>query len=299
MRHQLYTMGDEIVEFAVPFDGEDFDMWASYFKSFLDQQGLLEALDPVDGEVTPEMAEANSRAFSHMVLAMDDPKSQRIVGRAETEKYPEGDASEAWKRLREKWEPDLDVALTVNAFLSSKMKDASEDPEQFVVEKEKLRRQLSDKGLILSDSFLIYCVLCNLPSEYDIMKTKLLGMTIDSVKEELKKHFCKMQKQEKAHADGCDGSGRPKRFQGKCNYCGKRGHKSIGCYARKREEESKHRDFHTRSPGASKGHSRQFRGVCYFCDEPGHKLFECPKKQQMQSAVQCNQWDLAISGVAT
>lgn len=145
--YQLYKMGDVSVELA-PFEGkeldvlwlthlqftdeEDFDMWTHRFKAFLGLKGLRGALDPVDGQVTPEMIEANRRAFNYLVLSMGSNKGLRVVVTAKTENYPEGDASEAWERLREK----LEAAefTTLNAFLHSKM-GVSEDPESFIDKK--------------------------------------------------------------------------------------------------------------------------------------------------------------------
>jgi len=61
--------------------------------------------------------------------------------------------------------------------------------------------------------------------------------------------------------------GKPwKKFKGKCNKCGKQGHKARDCYAGKNDEDGKS--------------GKKFSGKCYNCNKFGHRSSECPKKIQ-------------------
>mmetsp|Transcript_22831 Transcript_22831/g.49814 ORF Transcript_22831/g.49814 Transcript_22831/m.49814 type:complete len:158 (+) Transcript_22831:278-751(+) len=61
------------------------------------------------------------------------------------------------------------------------------------------------------------------------------------------------------------------KFNGACNYCGKKGHKAADCWSNLNSPKYK-------GEGNSFGASGRFKGKCNYCNKMGHKLADCWKK---------------------
>ncbi|MCP4510597.1 MAG: hypothetical protein GY826_29830, partial [Fuerstiella sp.] len=65
------------------------------------------------------------------------------------------------------------------------------------------------------------------------------------------------------------GSGKPRRFNGKCHSCGRAGHKSADCRSTNRPTHN------NRTNNRNGGNKPRFQGNCHYCGKPGHRKNEC------------------------
>jgi hypothetical protein len=67
------------------------------------------------------------------------------------------------------------------------------------------------------------------------------------------------------------------RWKGKCNKCGKQGHKGVDC-----------RSSSTIRTGRTGGSGKRFEGKCHYCQRPGHRASDCFKKKKDHRGDQAN-----------
>jgi hypothetical protein len=65
-------------------------------------------------------------------------------------------------------------------------------------------------------------------------------------------------------------------FKGRCNKCGKCGHKGVACHSKAGDDKAK---MASKPTGFT---SRKFSGECHYCKKTGHKRSECFKKKKDQ-----------------
>ena len=155
---------------------------------------------------------------------------------------------------------------------ASRLTKRNKDPEVWISELEMLRSRLSEMGTTIDDEFLILHILNNLPSDYDNVVENLeervdsttnpLG--IEDVRQKLSEKFEKMRLRKKLKEDTDDEDEQAlftTKLKGRCNKCGKFGHKAKDCRSnmdRKEQQEKK-----------------KFTGKCFHCGKVGHKEADC------------------------
>ena len=158
----------------------------------------------------------------------------------------DGNAREAWKKLTDKYQPDRapNRVELKQEFTSKKLKDSSQDPDEWITKLEELRADLARmKSNISNEDFFIH-ILNNLPAEYD-MEIKLLEdklanattpLTLQTIRDELNLKYMRMKKRENSdNVNNNDGKEKEdtalfiNQFKGRCNYCGRIGHKAVNC----------------------------------------------------------------------
>jgi transposase InsO family protein len=288
----------------IPFSGkqDDYYMWASKFQAramFKGYLGLLTGTDvaPADdatidettdaGKKLMKLRKANMEGFSELILSCESPVAHRLVKMSVSEELPNGDLSLAWKRLEGKYQPKTKTSLVKlkKQYEMARLDNVSEDPEEWITELEDIQAKIAEINPTAaeSDENLMIHILANLPTEYDTTVEHLerqidQGLTLEGLRTELRNKYSKIiaraadeSRDEKLLLTG-NGHGK---FKGKCNNCGKTGHKAANCW---------HRDGNSRpSTGNSEksGKStKRFTGKCHFCGKTGHRVADCWKKQQ-------------------
>lgn len=140
-------------------------------------------------------------------------------------------------------------------FANTKLK-AHEDPDEYLMNLEVLAMEINamDSGTSdMTDMDIMSHALCNLPADYDAIADGLERqleakgdekLTIDKLREKLNARFTRLGE---LGRDEEDESYTPeqalvainqfkRRFKGTCYRCGKRGHKSVDCHERKKDE---------------------------------------------------------------
>ncbi|KAG7339583.1 gag-polypeptide of LTR copia-type [Nitzschia inconspicua] len=132
------------------------------------------------------------------MLSVNDKISYKIVKKATSTDFPQGDATKAWKALQKRWEPkgEIDKQNITDKFFSSTLKDLNVNPEDWITDLEEMQERLDDMGEKISDSMLTSHILHNVPEEYKVvvdMLSRNKTKTIESVKKELKAKWDRMK----------------------------------------------------------------------------------------------------------
>ena len=88
---------------------------------------------------------------------------------------PDGDAALAWSRLSKKYEPKTAPSrlMLKKKFTSSVLRNARDDPDEWLTDLENLKDRLNEAGSKCSDEELLEHALNNLPKEYEHVVAKL------------------------------------------------------------------------------------------------------------------------------
>jgi len=121
------------------------------------------------------------------------------------------------------------------------LKSSGEDPDVWLTNLESIHMKLANMSYTISDEQLIIHVLNNLPEEYDIQVSKLEGqlddktnpLTIGDIRTELSLRYARIKNKNGSSNEKESGMEQAfaafRRFKGKCNKCGKIGHKAAEC----------------------------------------------------------------------
>ena len=71
------------------------------------------------------------------------------------------------------------------------------------------------------------------------------------------------------------------RYKGKCNKCGKQGHKAVDC-------RSNGAGANKAKNGKGGGGGKKFEGKCHYCQKTGHRASDCFKKKRDKGREQAN-----------
>jgi hypothetical protein len=270
----------------IPMDSEVIDVSTTAGK---DKQKLREMNEQIMGYLTLCLATntADAKGASNLV------KQKK---RADTE-HELGNFPRIWKLLKEKYEPvnadELEAIIDKYHNLSLKK---GEEPSTMVAEADTLKVRLSSMKITKTDEeHMLHCV-NRLPFKtyyecqkdirklYDEAKKNNTDVpTLDEALVLMQAHYRYLQKlggkdndnrgEEAEHALQA-GHGYKKQFKGKCNKCGKWGHKASDCG----KQHSNKSRFYTK--GQNGGDKPKFNGNCNYCGKPGHKEFQCFKKKR-------------------
>ena len=154
----------------------------------------------------------------------------------------DGDAGKAWKKLKNRYKSQTSASKVkiMGQLHASRLTKKTKDPEVWITELEILRSRLKEMGTAVDDKFPILYILNNLPSEYDNVvdnleervdsELSLLGL--EDVRQKRSEKFEKMKLRKKIKDDSDNEEEQalitPK-FKGRCNKCGKFGHKAKDC----------------------------------------------------------------------
>jgi gag-polypeptide of LTR copia-type len=186
----------------------------------------------------------------------------------------------------------------------SKTLQRNQDPDSFITDLEALQVNMGELDHKISDKSLIIHILNNLNDQYE-MEVKILEyrmqtlkednkeMNIEEVRTELNLRYERLKVDKTAPVDHAYYMGT--RFQGKCNWCGKIGHKSNECRIRlsgkPKLEENEHgsnNNFRNNNNNNNiNGNNNDFNKgkslTCIYCHKKGHDISECRKKKREEN----------------
>jgi len=245
----------------IPFDGttKQWKIWSTKFLARARRKGYKGILtgsikapkDNVRTQLTEEQEknkELNTIAYEDIILSIDGNKATgrvafRLVETATTG-IKDGNAHEAWQKLKDKYQPDKapNRVELKQAFTNSKLRDGDQDPDEWITELEELRADLARMGSDITDEDMFIHILNNVPEEYDMevkmLETKMEDMidplTLQMIRDQLNLRYMRLKKRENGNNDDDtkekeDTALFTNQFKGRCNYCGKIGHKAAKC----------------------------------------------------------------------
>ena len=317
----------------IPFKGtmEDWFYWELRFMTRAQYYGFHTILEgtaqaPPDsividettatGKREKELRKLHARAYYELSMSMDLSNSEgklafRIVKNATSSRHPNGDAREAWVRLREEYESDAGSAQIElkRKFYGSVLK-VSQNPVVFVTQLQNIRERLDKLGISISERELMLQVIDSLPRQYENSQEMLKveydrkTLTLKDLKQRLKDRYVTLNKRKGAKLvslgdedDDLDEGESMALNAGqvpKCSNCGRLGHTAAECWA----------------PGGGKagqgpnqhGKRKQFKGNCRFCGKYGHKAADCwenPKSPNYRGGKTTGQANQASTNQAT
>jgi histone deacetylase 1/2 len=159
------------------------------------------------------------------------------------------------------------------------------DPDIFITSLEDTRARMADMQSMMTDDQFILHVLNNLTDEYETLveiMEKRIGsdsdpIDIEDIREDLSLKFERIQRKhghqdsdsdEEEHAMFAGGQ-----FKGRCNACGKYGHKSAECRSKSND------GFKKPNNEWKAGGTKTFQGKCFYCQKIGHRANDCRKKK--------------------
>ena len=179
-------------------------------------------------------------------------------------------------------------------YFDLKMDDV-EQPSTFIVKLERQRKKLKDNGIKYGDDEFLKQILAKLPKGKDgelgpyqvekrnielQMQTKQ-GYGIGDLTTALEKVYKDIY--------GEDGSGKAneqaylaykKVYKGRCDKCGKYGHKARDCR------------------GSDYQPNNGFKGKCYFCEKVGHRMQDCREMKRCKDALNEDRGNFTMDEVA-
>ena len=263
--------------------------------------------DEVVVPFTEEENKANQIAFASLTLSTTK-RAGGIVDKSRTTERPGGDASVAWRNLKQKYkETTITDKEELKTEFNNRMLHTGEDPSDWMYELEVLRMKINDiKANEVSEQDIITHVLHNLPIEYenfvmkqhDIMAALPSGeeMNYDKFEADISEHHRRLVRlrrvnnREENFAYSLNKSPKlkspfPRRFKGRCRHCGVIGHKEAQCWKKKSGQKGK-RDYSSDENGP------RIKGKCHWCLKQGHMEKYCKSKKagkpRAESSDSCN-----------
>ena len=289
---------------VILFSGKkaEWETWSEKFQAKAMRRGYQDLLtgkmaipkstEVLDEKKEPEKVKArelNGIGFSDLILSMDTEQPAglvafKLVKKSKSKDYEAGNIATSWANLKRKYAPKTaPTKISVeNEYTKMKMK-AGEDPDIFITSMEFLVERLEELGKSVSEEDLIIRILNSLPEGYEIEISQLeekMGSqsqpTLEDVREKLSLRYTRgKHNHDDDDAETVGGKEETalyagSQFKGKCNFCGKYGHKQADCMEKKLGKPKPKGTF-------------RFNGYCRYCNKKGHKEFECQKKKKDQA----------------
>ncbi len=262
------------------FDGKD-ENWRSWSAKFLARAHVLGYKEFIEGKLDdkedPEVySELNAYAFSDMIINCDGVAFS-LVEMSKSGCYPEGDARVAWRQLKERYEAETYATKVQLKREYTRCKlPKGKDPDIWLMELEYMKQRLGKLGSEVEEEDLIAHILSNLGKDYEqlvnVVEGELEGLTFAKLRERIRSFYSrvlrhKTKDDENNYALWHQTKSKEKKnthmhkFKGRCNRCGKYGHKAVQCA--EKEQAS--------------------RKVCHHCKKPGHIKKYCYKLNKVKN----------------
>ena len=247
---------------VIPFYGKN-DKWPTWSEKFLAKArryGFKDVplgkvripmtdedyeVDTEEGKKLRIAADMNELAYTELILSIDDKTSNgkvafNLVKGCKNKDYADGNASLAWERLKNKYEPQSAPSLVKmeKQFRQSALKKG-QDPDIWITELEDYRMKLDELGSSITENQFILHILNNMTADYDLqlammekrINDKINPLSVDEIRADLNLRFERLneKKDDNDNEDNQDVAFFGGQFKGKCRNCGMMGHKSINC----------------------------------------------------------------------
>ena len=265
-------------------------------------------LDPAADADQIRVRNSNLQAYGDLVLACTDDVSFEIIDSAVSDDLPSGDAAEAFRLLRNYWEPNTRATLNllIKQYQLESLKNVKDSPIEWMTKMANLRKRLEGMNHIINDESFMIKILTNLPQEYESWvedrENELEGgtLTIANLQEKLRSKYVKMMNkesstdemgltvQQKQMADLLSSfkdnemANFMKQFKKRCRHCGKIGHKVEDCWSLDSNKGKRPPSWNQVNGQTSNDYindGKQKR-KCRYCGKPGHFERFCWKKKK-------------------
>ena len=200
-----------------------------------------------------KLRKTNQRAYCELMLTCKGTISFAIVEKLVTDDLPTGDAYLAWKKLKQKFNPQTSAnkLKLKKQFTNSSLTDWKKDPDDCITGLDILRTQLEEMGHTISDEDFKIHILNNLPTEYKSkveslekdLDNKDCPVTLDQMTNKLNLKYEKICKKNEHDPESGEQKKKGKNnandtalamrgfkgFRGRCHFCGNFGHKQSEC----------------------------------------------------------------------
>ena len=192
-----------------------------------------------------------------------------LVSLAKTEELPDGCARDVWERLTSEYDltEGEDKITLLSMFQQNQLEDVRTNISVGLTSMAIQLNKLKKLNHVLDEEYQITHILASLPREYssvveqvkiDLFIDKRTGstlITMDEVKKRLKERYLQLKREHGWSEDemtlnvksginqnkNVKKGSKGKYFKGRCNYCGKFGHKKADCWDLKNKKE-KHQE---------------------------------------------------------
>ena len=202
-------------------------------------------MDLEEGQKLTIATDMNELADTELILSIDDKASNgkvafNLVKGCKNKDYANGNASMAWERLRNKFEPQSAPSLVKmeKQFRQCALKKG-QDPDVWITELEDYRMKLDELGSSISENQFILHILNNMTADYDLqlammekrLNDKANPLTVDEIRDDLNLRFERLNEKTNNNEseDNQDVAFFGGQFKGKCRNCGVIGHKARDC----------------------------------------------------------------------
>ena len=242
------------------------------------------------------LRQANGNAYINLQLSCEDLPYD-LVSLAKTEELPDGCARDAWERLTSEYDltEGEDKITLLTMFQQNQLEDVRTNITVWLTSLAMQVNKLKKLHHVLDEEYQITHILASLPREYSSVveqvkidrRTSSTLITMDEVKKRLKERYLQLKKdhgwsedemalsmksgnnQNKNIKKGSKG----KYFKGRCNHCGKFGHKKADCWDLKNKKE-KHQE------NEKKVQKDKSKVRCFKCGKLGHYANECKNDKE-------------------
>ena len=226
-------------------------------------------LTDADRKEKKRLRQANGNAYINLQLSCEELPYD-LVSLAKTEELPDGCAIDEWERLTSEYDltEGEDKITLLSMLQQNQLEDVRTNITVWLTSMAIRVNNLKKLNHVLDEEYQITYILASLPREYSSVveqvkidrRTGSTLITVDGVKKRLKERYMQLKRehgwsedemalnvksgnnQNKTNKKGSKG----KYFKGRCNHCGKFGHKKADCWDLKNKKE-KHQETRRRS----------------------------------------------------
>ena len=232
------------------------------------------------------LRQANGNAYINLQLSCEELPYD-LVSLAKTEELPDGCTRDAWERLTSEYDltEGEDKITLLSMFQQNQLEDVRTNITVWLTSMAIQVNKLKKLNHVLDDEYQITHILASLPREYSSVveqvkidrRTSSALITMDEVKKRLKERYLQLKREHGWSEDEMalnvkSGNNQNKNikkgskgnyFKGRCNHCGKFGHKNTDCWDLKNKKE-KHQE------NEKKVQNDKSNVRCFKCGKLGH-----------------------------
>ena len=241
------------------------------------------------------LRQANGNAYINLQLSCEELPYE-LGSLAKTEELPDGCTRDAWERLTS--EHDLtegeDMITLLTMFQQNQLDDVRTNITVWLISLAIQVNRLKKLNHVLDEEYQITHILASVPREYSsVVEQEKIGrrtdstlITIDVIKKRFKECSLQLKREhgwsEDEMALNMNSSSNQSRnikkgnkqssFKGRCNHCGKYGHKKADCWVLKNKQEKS-------QESERKGQKDKSNVRCFKCKRLGDYANECKNEK--------------------
>ena len=242
------------------------------------------------------LRQANGNAYINLQLSCEELPYD-LVSLAKTEELPDGCARNAWERLTSEYDltEGEDKITLLTMFQQNQLEDVRTNITVWLTSLAMQVNKLKKLHHVLDEEYQITNILASLPREYSSVveqvkidrRTSSTLITMNEVKKRLKERYLQLKKEHDWSEDemvlnvksgnnqnkNIKKGSKGKYFKGRCNHCGKFGHKKADCWDLKNKKK-KHQE------NEKKVQKDKSKVRCFKCGKLGHYANECKNDKE-------------------